>query len=118
MKLWYCDQDKTLPEVMADLNQDQLINRHIKVIVSSKTNPYWFDVYCESIDSMNVLSMQIVEDHHHMNAETDDEIINEAESTLDIFEKHIGQIQSDSVNKRKLKALIGDLYNQAIAVES
>jgi hypothetical protein len=85
----------------------------IKVIVSNKTNPYWFDLFCEKIEKANPLNMQIVEDHLNLNLEDDDDIVAEAESTLDIFKKHISQLATPNLNTTKLESVITDLYNRA-----
>jgi hypothetical protein len=45
------------------------------------------------------------------------DIINEAESTLDIFKKYIDNYDLKNVNKDKLSRKIVDLYNEALAVE-
>jgi hypothetical protein len=47
----------------------------------------------------------------------DENIINEAESTIDIFKRHIDQIGSSNVNKNKLTNVITDLYTQALSIE-
>ena len=46
--------------------------------------------------------------------ENTEDIVNEAESTVDIFKKYIDQI-SLSVNKSKLESVMIDLYNQAMS---
>jgi predicted phosphodiesterase len=116
-KIWYSDKDKSLDQLL-EFNSDSISNRFLKLIVSSKENPYWFDLFCGKVEKSNPIGMQIVEDHLNLNLEDTDDIINEAESTLDIFKKHIDQIQSKSMDKAKLEKLIVDLYNQAIAVET
>ena len=47
-------------------------------------------------------------------SENTEDIVNEAESTVDIFKKYIDQI-SLSVNKSKLESVMIDLYNQAMS---
>lgn len=116
-KVWYDDRDKTLEQVLA-VDQSQVTGKFLKLIVTSKTNPYWFDLLCEKLDKSSPLGMQIVEDHLNMNLEDDNNIVSEAESTLDIFRKHINQFQAPNLNKSKLERLVTDLYNQALTVET
>ena len=59
--------------------------------------------------------MQVVEDHHNLNLENADDIVNEAESTVDIFKKYIDQL-SLNVNRDKLEKTMIDLYNQAMTL--
>jgi hypothetical protein len=116
-KIWYDDQDRILDQVL-DLDINEASNKFVKLIVKNKTNPYWFDIVCEKLDKAGPLGMQIVEDHLNMNMIDDESIINEAESTLDIFTKHINQMQTDKLNKSKLEKLMSELYTQAVAVEN
>lgn len=116
-KLWYDDSNKTLDTIMS-INMDHIKGRFLKLIVTNKTNPYWFDLFCAKLEKFNPIGMQIVEDHLNLNLEDDESIVNEAESTLDIFKKHIGQIQTQTVDKSKLERLVVDLYNQALTVET
>ena len=51
-----------------------------------------------------------------MDTGNDFEIISEAESTLDIFKKHIEQLDSSTVNTKKLESVITNLYNKAISM--
>jgi len=115
-KIWYDDTDKELEQVL-DVDLSSLAGSILKVIVTNKTNPYWFDIFCSKIEKAGVLSMQIVEDHLNLNLEDDDDIVNEAESTLDIFKKHIGQINTPNLNVEKLERVITDLYSKAQLVE-
>jgi hypothetical protein len=61
--------------------------------------------------------LQPYQDHLNLNLEEEGDIINEAESTLDIFKKHISLVNTPNLNKEKLQLVITDLYNQALAVE-
>lgn len=115
-KVWYDDKEKTLQDV-TKIDESVVNGKFLKVIVKNKTNPYWFDVFCERLDKAGPIAMQIVEDHLNLNLEEDEEIVGETESTLDIFKKHINQIQSANLNKDKLERLIVDLYNQALVAE-
>lgn len=116
-KIWYDDKDKTLDQVL-DMNMNEVSGKFVKLIVKNKTNPYWFDVLCEKLDKVGPLGLQIVEDHLNMNMIDDESVVNEAESTLDIFTKHINQMQTGKLNRPKLEKLISELYIQAVAVEN
>lgn len=116
-KVWYNDTDKTLDQVL-NVDGKQVSGRYLKLIVQKKNNPYWFDMFCEKLDKAGPIGMQIVEDHLNLNLEDDESIISEAESTLDVFRKHINQIQAPNLNRPKLEKLITELYNQALTVET
>jgi hypothetical protein len=88
----------------------------LKVIVTNKTNHYWFDKFIENLESVNTIEISIVEDHLNLDLEDDAEIINEAESTLDIFKKYIEGYELKNINKTKLTEKIVELYQEAVSI--
>jgi len=115
-KAWYDDSTSTLERIL-DYDFSKHKGTYVKVVVKNKSNPFWFDKFCEQIEKVGILNLQIVEDHLNLNLEEDSEIVSEAESTLSIFMKHIGQVNSPNLNKEKLERVIVDLYNRALTVE-
>jgi DNA repair exonuclease SbcCD nuclease subunit len=114
-KFWYDDTSLTSAPECFDL--DFWKNKIVKVIVQNKTDPYRFDKLIEGLEKAGVLEMQIVEDHLNLGLESEDDIISEAESTIDIFKSHINQINDEKLDKIKLEKMIIDLYQEAISVE-
>ena len=114
-KVFYDDSKGVMEEVM-DQDFESCAQKYVKVVVKNKTNPYWFDTFCGKIESSGCIDMQIVEDHLNLNLEDDSDIIDEAESTLDIFKKHISQVTSHTINTVKLNRLITDLYSHAMTL--
>lgn len=114
-KIWYNDADDSFLQKKIDYS----IYRGclVKVIVTNKTNHYWFDKFIDHLESENPIELQIVEDHLHLDLEEDENIINEAESTLDIFKKYIDNYELNNIDKDKLSKKIVDLYNEALSVE-
>ena len=115
-KVWYNDADKLITEILSH-DFEQYKGKIVKVIVTNKTNPYFFDMFVENIEKCNPLEIQIVEDNLNLYLENDDDIVNEAESTIDIFKTYIDQINAPNFNKKKLEDTIVELYNEALAVE-
>jgi DNA repair exonuclease SbcCD nuclease subunit len=113
-KVWYDDKDKKLIELL-QVDPKAFSNKYVKIIVTNKTNPYWFDMYCETVEKLNPLAVQIVEDHHNAVDLEDDELVSEAESTVDIFKKYVAQMPDEGYNKQELETLLVDLYNQSQA---
>ena len=66
-----------------------LLREREQLIIQNKTNPFWFDKFIENIEQQNPVEIQIVEDHLNLNLEEDSDIVDEAESTVDIFKKYI-----------------------------
>lgn len=114
-KVWY--DDVTPGHEPEGLDLSYCNGKIVKVIVKNKSDPYKFDMFIDRIEKFGVLEMQIVEDHLNLSVETDEDIIDEAESTINIFKKYIDQVNSPNLNKDKLEKTIVELYNEAIAIE-
>jgi hypothetical protein len=114
-KVWYNDTSEGTKNAGVDI--DSLKGLNVKVIVTNKTDPYSFDKFIEQIEKVGVLEMQIVEDHLNLGVADDEEIVNEAESTINIFKKYIDQVNSANLDKIKLEKTIVELYNEALAIE-
>jgi len=112
-KVWYNDSEM-MPE---DIDVSKYSGKFIKVIVTNKSEPFRFDLFIDRLEKAGTLDIQVVEDHLNLNMEEDDQIINEAESTLDIFKKYIDQVNITNLNKVKLENTIIDLYNEALTIE-
>lgn len=115
-KVWYNDTDKMITEIL-DHDFEQYKGKMVKVIVTNKTNPYFFDMFIENLEKCNPLELQIVEDNLNMYLENDDDIVNEAESTIDIFKTYIDQINAPNLNKQRLESTIVELYNEALTID-
>ena len=113
-KVWYNDQHAKLMEKI-DVNEYK--DCILKVIVTQKNNPYFFDRFIDSIEKVNPIEIQIVEDHLNLGMEDDQDIVNEAESTVEIFKKYIQASESKGVDKNKVEAKIIELYHEAIELE-
>jgi len=113
-KIWYNDNDENFLQKKIDYAQFQ--GTMVKVIVTNKTNHFWFDKFIENIENENPIDMQIVEDHLHLDHLQDQDIINETESTIKIFEKYIDLYEVKNLDKNKLMKKITEIYNEAIGV--
>lgn len=115
-KAFYDDRDTTLEDI---LEHDFSIyaNKMVKIVVTAKTNPYWFDKYIDEMERQNIIDMQVVEDHHNLDLQDDDSIIDEAQSTIDIFRKYIESASIPGTNKLKLEKIIEELYAEALSIE-
>lgn len=114
-KVWYNDADDAF--LQKKINYSEFRGCVIKVIVTNKTNHFWFDKFIENLEGENPIDMQIVEDHLHLDLEDDQDIVNEAESTLQIFEKFIDHYEVKNLSKEKLLKKITELYNEALSIE-
>ena len=114
-KIWY--DDVTIGREPEGIDLSYCNGKIVKVIVKNKSDPYKFDMFIDRIEKFGVLEMQIVEDHLNLGVVEDEEIVNEAESTINIFKKYIDQVNSPNLNKEKLEQTIIKLYNEALSIE-
>ena len=114
-KVWYNDEGTTLEKLLDPF--PSVKNKQVKVIVQSKTNPYWFDLFMGKVYEEGALDVTIVEDHRNMDAISDEELVSEAEDTLTILSKYIQGLEI-GVDKGDLEKLMRGLYNEALSMES
>jgi DNA repair exonuclease SbcCD nuclease subunit len=114
-KIHYHDQDKTLDDIMA-VDWDHYKGSYVKLIVHTKTNPYWFDMFVDKIEKAGVLDLQVVDDNLNLQLEDDGDIVSEAEDTLTVLNKVVEQVDS-RVDKKVLYNFLSTLYNEALSVE-
>jgi hypothetical protein len=113
-KVIYDDLDKT-PEQIVDVNFSEYNETFVKLIVRNKTNPYCFDIFVDKLEKAGVHSVQVVDDHFHMDTTEDKDIISEAEDTRTILTKYVRTL--DVSGKQQLENLMLSLYEQALSVE-
>lgn len=115
-KIWYNDTKEDFDITKLDFSEYS--NTMVKVIVQEKINSYWFDKFIETLEKNNPIEIQIVQDNLNLNLEEEQDIVSEAESTIDIFKKYINN-QKDkqkSINTEKLEKVIVDLYHEALTL--
>lgn len=115
-KLWYNDKDKKQKEVL-DIDVSNLKGKIIKVIVTNKDHSGWFDKCIDLIEKAGALEIQVVDDHLNLDLTQDQDIIDEAESTIDIFRKYALSYSSDKVSMNSLERVLVELYHEAVALE-
>lgn len=113
-KVLYDDLDN---DILKNTDFTEFKDKIVKVIVRNKTNPYIFDQFIQKIEDQNLIELQVVEDHLHLDIQDDETIIDEAESTVDIFTKFVDQTETGGIKKTKIKKLMVDLYNEAVTME-
>ena len=89
-----------------------LANKHVKVVVREKNNPYNFDLFIEAIYKNNPSQLTIVEDVD-LTSYDEDDIVDEAEDTVTILSKYV-QGMEVNVDKQRLDNLMRNLYSEAL----
>jgi len=105
----YNDQAKQMLEI--DFSSYE--NCFVKVIVENKTQVYTFERFMESLNSISVAGIDVIEEG--MFELSSNELENSYDDTLTIINKEIDEM-SDVENKQKLKKLIHDLYVESLTI--
>ncbi len=113
-KVFYDDTDETLMTIKKK-DFSQLENTFVKVIVTNKNEPYWFDVFVEELIKANPADLKVVEDHSNLDVLNEDELVGDAEDTLTILTKHIDSLNIDG-DKAKLDSLMRSLYTESLDI--
>lgn len=113
-KVFYDDTEKNEQEI---LNEDfsYIKDTYVKVVVKQKNNPYLFDVFVDKLNLQNPAHLQVVEDNFNLNIEDDSDIVDEAEDTVSIIKKYIGNLNLE--NPKPVENLFYELYHDALSVE-
>ena len=114
-KIHYDDAGKTMDEVLL-FDPAPYKNQYVKVIIHSKENPLWFDMFIDKLEKTGVSDLQVLDDHLNLNLEDDGDIINEAEDTLTILRKVVDGMDT-SIDKKKLDIFLQNLYTEALSIE-
>ena len=118
-KIWYNDANKTLAQVL-DIDVEKYTNTFVKVVVTEKTNPYWFDMFIDKLEKAGIADLQIVDDHLQLALDgDDDDVIDEAEDTLTSIKRYASSflLEQDPTVVSDLHQLLGGLYNEAQQME-
>ena len=113
-KVFYDDTNETLMSIKKK-DFSHLENTFVKVIVTNKNEPYWFDVFVEELLKVGPANLKVVEDHSNLDVLNEDELVGDAEDTLTILTKHIDSLNIDG-DKAKLDALMRSLYTESLDI--
>ena len=113
-KVFYNDTNETLMTIKKK-DFSYLKDTFVKVIVTDKNEPYWFDVFIEELTKASPADLKVVEDHSNLDILNEDELVGEAEDTLTILTKHIDSLNIDG-DKTKLDTLMRSLYTESLDI--
>jgi len=114
-KVWYDDTNKKV-EDYAQMDFTDYADTYVKVIVQNKTNPYSFDIMLDKLYKANPANVSIVDDHKHMDQQSEEEIFDEAEDTLTTLNRYVDGMDTN-IDRVKLQRLFAELYTEAQHLE-
>ena len=114
-KIFYDDSQQDV------LNMDltEYENTYVKIFVVNKTDFYTFDKFVDKCyNEGDFYELKIVEDFSDLDPNSiADEALEEVEDTLTLLEKYVDEIDSQSLDKKKLNRLLKMLYIESQEVE-
>lgn len=118
VKIGYNDDNLYFDEVQ---NNDYSVftGKYVKVVVEKKNNGFLFETLIENLNKANPIDVSIVEDFSDISIidANDDGVIDQADDTLSIIDKVVEGMEID-LQKPRLKSILRDIYNEALASES
>lgn len=99
---------------LSQLEEKDFNNKIVKIIIKNKTDNLSFDSFIEFLENCSPYKYQIIDEIIEINEE---DLVLEAESTLEIFKKYIHSSNTGSIVKDDLERVVVELYNEAIDKE-
>jgi hypothetical protein len=72
-------------------------------------------MFISKLEDCQLINLQIVEDHLHLDLDNDEDIIDEAEDTVTILDNYVEGLEINA-NKDKVKTVLRTLYNEALTI--
>jgi DNA repair exonuclease SbcCD nuclease subunit len=116
-KIRYNDENINSLSEISQQNISDFAGKYVKIVVEKKTNAYMFDTFLDEIAQVSPLDVTVVEDFTEITSEADDIDVDQAEDTISILYKYIDNLTLP-VESDKIKTVMRDIYNEAIAMES
>lgn len=114
-KIFYNDENKTMENVL-NVDFDKYMDTYVKVIVTHKGNPFYFDTFMEKLQKSNPINVTVVDDHKNMGDIKDEDFVSEAEDTLTILKTYIESLNTE--NGKQLNEMLTEIYHEAHDLES
>jgi DNA repair exonuclease SbcCD nuclease subunit len=111
-KTHYDDRVETL-ESVEQSDFSYLANTMVKVVVGTKDNPILFDHFMDAVYKVQPLDVTIVENFSDYGEMSEEDVIDQADSTTDILDKYVDSIEV-GLDKSKMKSLLREVYTQAL----
>ena len=119
VKIGYNDDNLFFDEVQNG-DYSAFTGKYVKVVVEKKSNSFLFETLIEALTKANPIDVSIVEDFTTDMSIIDpngDGEIDQADDTLAIIDKVVDGMEID-LQKPRLKSILREVYNEALASES
>jgi len=98
------------------VNMQQLTGTYVKIVVSSKKDPYSFDKYIDSINAAEPFDLKIIESLSEYSADSIDDASLEISDTPSLLNSYVEAIETD-LDKTRIKSKLQELYIESQLID-
>jgi Straboviridae/Ackermannviridae/Kyanoviridae exonuclease subunit 1 len=114
-KIYYDDKGKSMSEVLNSYRLSNYKDTYVKLIVTNKTNPYYFEQFIDRLYKENPADISVIEDFTVEELEEGESEI-ESEDTLTVLSNYVDSIDYGG-DKNKVKDILRNLYIEANSMD-
>lgn len=117
-KILYNDDDMYFDDVQNN-DYSAFTGKYVKIVVEKKNNSFLFETLVENLSKANPHDVTIVEDFTDISLidANGDGVVDQADDTMSIIDKVVEGLEID-LQKPRLKSIMREVYNEALASES
>ena len=115
-KIKYNDEEMFYNDI-AEMDYSAYTGKYVKLVVEKRTNTFLFDTLMDHLTKANACDVSVVEDFTDLTSSSDIENIDEAQDTISILNTYVDSLTLP-VESDKIKTILRDVYNEAIALET
>jgi hypothetical protein len=102
---------------IVNADYSQYTGKQIKIVIEKRNNSFMFDTLIDNLVKVNPMDVSVVEDFSDVVFAPDDVKIDEAQDTISILNSYVDNLTLP-VESDKIKVILRDVYNEAIALET
>lgn len=114
-KIHYNDDNLFYNDIV-NTDYSHLSGKYLKIVVEKRNNSFLFDTLIDTITKVAPLEVSVVEDFSELTANVEMDV-DQAEDTITILNKYVDGLTLP-VESDKIKAVLRDVYSEAISMES
>ena len=114
-KIKYNDDDMYYNDIV-EADYSNYAGKYVKIVVEKKNNSFLMDTLLDQLAKVSALEVSIVEDFSEITNDVQVDV-DQAEDTMTILNKYVDGLNLP-VEPDKIKTVLRDVYNEAIALES
>ena len=114
-KIQYNDDNMYYNDIV-EADYSHYAGKYVKIVVEKKNNSFLMDTLLDQLAKVSALEVSIVEDFSDITNDVQVDV-DQAEDTMTILNKYVDGLNLP-VESDKIKTVLRDVYNEAIALES